>query len=160
MKRLLILRHAKSSWANSSISDWQRPLNDRGRRDAPRAGQWLRAHSRVPDLIITSDAVRARTTAELVGTAAGYARDIIVEPSLYLARPEDVIALLKEVKEPAATVLIVGHNPGLEDLIAMLSGEPLGLKTTALVDLSMAIDRWSDIDRATAASIVDTWEPD
>ena len=114
----------------------------------------------MPDLIITSDAVRARTTAELVGTTAGYARDIIVEPSLYLARPEDVIALLKEVKEPAATVLIVGHNPGLEDLIAMLSGEPLGLKTTALVDLSMAIDRWSDIDRATAASIVDTWEPD
>ncbi len=160
MKRLLILRHAKSSWADSSITDWQRPLNERGLRDAPRAGEWLRAHARIPDLIITSDAVRARTTAELVAKTAGYAHDISVEPLLYLAKPEDVIALLTNVKEPATSVLIVGHNPGLEDLVAMLSGEHHGLKTTALVDLSIPIDRWSEIDRATAASIVDTWEPD
>jgi phosphohistidine phosphatase len=160
VKRLLILRHAKSSWADSSITDWQRPLNERGLRDAPRAGEWLREHSRMPDLIITSDAIRARTTAELVAKSAGYANDIVIEPSLYLARPDDVLALLKDVKEAAASVMIVGHNPGLEDLIATLTGEHHGLKTTALVHLSIPIDRWSEIDRETAASIVDTWEPD
>ena len=159
MKRLLILRHAKSSWTDSSITDWQRPLNERGLRDAPRAGEWLREHSRVPDLIITSDAVRARTTAELVARSAGYAREIVVEPSLYLATPDTVLALLNDVKEPTASVMIVGHNPGLEDLVAMLSGEHHGLRTTALAHLSMAINRWDEIDNTTPASIVDTWEP-
>jgi phosphohistidine phosphatase len=61
VKRLLILRHAKSSWADSSITDWHRPLNERGLRDAPRAGTWLRGRSLVPDVVITSDAVRARS---------------------------------------------------------------------------------------------------
>lgn len=141
------------------MTDWQRPLNDRGLRDAPRAGTWLREHSRIPDLIITSDAVRARTTAELVATSAGYARDIVVDPSLYHARPADVLAVLTNVKEPAPTVMIVGHNPGLEELVPLLTGEHHALKTTALVCLSMAIDRWSAIDHATSASIVETWEP-
>ena len=160
MKRLLILRHAKSSWADSSISDWQRPLNERGLRDAPRAGEWLRDRSLVPDLIITSDAVRARSTAEIVAKAAGYEQGILVEPSLYHAEPEDVLAVLNGVRDQAAAaVLIVGHNPGLEDLVQQLTGEHRGLPTAALVSISLSIDRWSELDGATAASIADTWQP-
>ena len=94
VKRLLILRHAKSSWADSALDDWQRPLNDRGQRDAPRAGEWLGARSRVPDRIITSDAVRARTTAHAVAEAAGYSGEIVIEPSLYLATPQAMFAVL------------------------------------------------------------------
>ena len=159
MKRLLILRHAKSSWANSSISDWQRPLNERGLRDAPRVGEWIREHVLVPDVLITSDAVRARTTAEAVAKAAGYAQDIIVEPSLYHAKPDDLLAVLRGVGNEARTVLVVGHNPGLEELVHQLTGEHHDLPTTALVHISLPIDRWSEIDTASGASIVSAWQP-
>lgn len=159
MKRLLILRHAKSSWANSSISDWQRPLNERGVRDAPCAGAWLRDHSLIPDVIVTSDAIRARSTAEAVADAAGYHRDVVIDPSLYHAKPEDVVTVLNGIPDEADTVLVVGHNPGLEDLVQQLTGEHHGLPTTALVCVTMPIDNWSELDRATVASVVDTWQP-
>jgi phosphohistidine phosphatase len=159
VKRLLILRHAKSSWADSSQDDWQRPLNERGRRDAPLAGEWLRKRALLPDAIITSDAVRARTTAQAVATALGHARDIITHPSLYHAKPEDVFDVLHDVAGNARTVLIVGHNPGLEELVHQLTGEHHGLVTTALVVLDVPIDRWRDLDGNVAASIAETWEP-
>ena len=159
MKQLLILRHAKSSWANSSISDWQRPLNERGLRDAPRAGDWLRERALIPDLIITSDAIRARTTAEAVARAAGYSREIRVEPSLYHARPDDVLAVLGGVPGEARRVLLVGHNPGLEELVRQLSGEHHDLPTAALVHVAMVIDDWRDVTTVSAASIVETWRP-
>ncbi len=141
------------------MDDWQRPLNDRGYRDAPRVGEWLRDRSLVPDVIITSDAVRARTTAQTVAKAAGYSRDIVADPSLYHARPEDVIDVLNGVADEAHMVLIVGHNPGLEELVRQLTGEPHGLVTAALVELDVPIDRWSELDGTIAASIVETWQP-
>ena len=160
MKRLLVLRHAKSSWVDTSIDDWQRPLSDRGRRDAPRVGAWLRDRSLVPDLIVTSDAVRARETAAAVATAAGYTREIVVEPSLYHATPTDAIAVLKSISNQAArTVLIVGHNPGLEDLVSRLSGEHHDLVTAAIVELAVPIDRWSELDLTIAATIEENWRP-
>jgi phosphohistidine phosphatase len=159
VKRLLILRHAKSSWADSSQDDWQRPLNARGLRDAPRVGQWLRERGVMPDIIITSDAVRARTTAQAVATAAGYPRDIVTDPSLYHAKPGDLLDALNGVRDGAGTVLIVGHNPGLEDFVLLLTGEHHGLVTTALVELDLPIDRWSDLDGTIGASIVGTWQP-
>jgi phosphohistidine phosphatase len=160
VKRLLVLRHAKSSWADSSLDDWQRPLNDRGRRDAPRVGAWLRDRSLVPDLIVTSDAIRARETAEAVATAAAYTCEIVVEPSLYHATPADAIAVLKSISnQTARTVLIVGHNPGLEDLVSRLSGEHHDLVTAAIVELAVPIDRWSEFDATIAATIGETWQP-
>jgi phosphohistidine phosphatase len=160
MRQLLILRHAKSSWANSSLDDWHRPLNERGRRDAPRVGEWLRTQSLVPDLIITSDAVRARTTAQVVATSAGYARELGVEPSLYLATPADIIAVLNAVPDDTVrSVMIVGHNPGLEDLIEQLTGEGRDLPTAALVHLEIPTDSWRDLDISVGATIVDAWQP-
>ena len=158
MKRLLILRHAKSSWADSSIDDSQRPLNERGLRDAPRAGAWLRERGLLPDAIITSDAVRARTTAQAVAKTAGYSQEIIIEPSLYHAKPDDVLAVLRGIRTDALTVLVVGHNPGLEDLVAQLTGEHHDLPTAALVHIALEIDDWSEVG-ARAGSIVDTWRP-
>jgi phosphohistidine phosphatase len=160
VKRLLVLRHAKSSWADTSLDDWQRPLNNRGRRDAPRVGAWLRDRSLAPDLIVTSDAVRARETAAAVATAAAYTREIVVEPSLYHATPADAIAVLKSIRnQTARTVLIVGHNPCLEDLVSRLSGEHHELVTAAIVELAVPIDRWSELDLTIAATIEETWQP-
>lgn len=155
-----MLRHAKSSWGDSSLDDWQRPLNDRGRRDAPRVGEWLRDRALVPDLIITSDAVRARETAAAVADAAGYMREIVIEPSLYHAAPADAIAVLKSISHQAAhRILLVGHNPGLEDLVSRLSGEHHDLVTAAIVELAVPIDRWSELDLTIAATIGETWQP-
>ena len=160
MKRLFILRHAKSSWSDTSLGDWQRPLNERGLRDAPRVGDLLRQRALVPDLIITSDAVRARATALAVAQSAGYTGELVVEPSLYHAAPDDVIAVLNSVADQAArSVMIVGHNPGLEDLVHQLTGEHYGLPTATLVQLALPIDRWTDLDTAAGATLVDAWQP-
>jgi phosphohistidine phosphatase len=159
VRQLLVLRHAKSSWAEAGLDDWQRPLNERGLRDAPRVGEWLRAQSLVPDLIITSDAVRARTTAQMVAKSAGYGGELVVEPSLYLATPDDVIAVLNGAPDTARSVMIVGHNPVLEDLIAQLTGEHHGMPTAALVHLSVPIASWSDLDSTVSATVLDTWQP-
>ena len=160
MKTLLILRHAKSSWDDASLDDHERPLNARGRRDAPRVGDLLRDEGLMPDLVITSDALRAHTTARLVAVAAGYGGDIVVDPMLYLANADDLIATLRMVPEGnAATVLIVGHNPGLEDLIERLAGERHDLPTAALAQLVMPIAAWSAIDSSTPATLLNVWRP-
>jgi phosphohistidine phosphatase len=160
VKTLLILRHAKSSWDDASLDDRERPLNARGRRDAPRMGDLLRDEALIPDVIITSDAVRAHTTARAVAEAAGYTRDIVVDPLLYGASPEDVLAVLKTVPDAnARTVMIVGHNPGLEDLIEQLTGEPHDLPTAALVRLALPIEAWGELSATTRATLVDLWRP-
>ena len=155
-----MLRHAKSSWADSHIDDWERPLNDRGRRDAPRVGDLVRRLSLTPDLIITSDAVRAETTAKLVAEAAGYTGRIVLSPQLYHATPDLMIEVLRAAPEPGArAIMIVGHNPGLEGLVAQLTGEHVTLPTAALVDLAIPIDEWRDLDLSTTARLVDIWRP-
>jgi phosphohistidine phosphatase len=160
MKTLLVLRHAKSSWDDASIDDSQRPLNARGRRDAPRVGELLREQHVRLDAIVTSDAVRARSTAQAVAEAANYAGELIIEPRLYLASPEDIVSVLQDLPEAGAeTVMIVGHNPGLEDFVSRLTGERHSLPTAALVRLALSIDRWSDFAEATRATLVDLWCP-
>ena len=159
-RRLLVLRHAKSSWAESHTDDWERPLNDRGRRDAPAMGHLLRRLSLLPDLIITSDAVRAETTARMVAEAAGYTGRIVLSPSLYLATPDAMIDVLRAAPEPAArAIMIVAHNPGLEGLVAQLTGAHVTLPTAALVNLALPVDDWSGLDRSTDATLIDIWRP-
>jgi phosphohistidine phosphatase len=159
-RRLLVLRHAKSSWADSRLDDWERPLNDRGRRDAPNVGHLLRRLSLMPDLIITSDAVRAETTAHMVAEAAGYAGRIVLSPLLYLATPDVMIEVLRTAPEPAArAIMIVAHNPGLEDLVGQLTGQPVTLPTAALANLALRLDDWSALDLATEANLIDIWRP-
>ena len=160
MKRLLILRHAKSSWADEGLDDWQRPLNDRGERDAPRVGALLRKQSLLPDLIVTSDAVRAETTARAVARAAGYSGRIELSPELYHATPHAIIDVLRSISDPeAVTVMIVGHNPGLEDLVAQLTGSTIDLPTACLVHISLHVEHWSDVEATRTAELVDVWRP-
>jgi phosphohistidine phosphatase len=159
VKRLLVLRHAKSSWDDVARDDWARPLSPRGERDAPRVGHLLRERSLIPELIITSDAIRAHATARAVAEAAGYEGTIVAEPSLYHAKPDELLATLNGVTDKVRAVLIVGHNPGLEDLVAQLTGEPLDLPTAALVHLAVPVDDWRDLTVSTGASVVFAWRP-
>ena len=160
MKTLLVLRHAKSGWNDQALDDHERPLNKRGRRDAPRMGVLVRECGLIPDVIISSDAVRARVTAEAVAEAARYAGEILLDPHLYLACPADILSRLTTVREHAGTVMIVGHNPGLEKLVEQLTGERQDLPTAALAQIGLPIDRWRDLKLSTRGMLVDLWRPE
>jgi len=158
MKTLLLLRHAKSSWSDSARSDHDRPLNARGEKDAPRMGRFARDEQLCPELIVSSDAVRARLTASAIAAATG--GQLLLDPRLYHASAAEILdALQSVVQGDVATVMIVGHNPGLEELITRLTGEREALPTAALTQIALPIDRWSDLNTSTRGTLVGLWRP-
>ena len=158
LKTLLILRHAKSSWDDSALDDHERPLNARGEKDAPRMGRLARKKGLSPELIISSDAVRARLTAEEMANATG--GQILLDPRLYHASAAEILAVIRSVVEDSvATVMVVGHNPGLEELIARLTGEREPFPTAALAQIRLPIERWSAPDTAIRGALVGLWRP-
>ena len=160
MKTLLLLRHAKSSWADPALDDYERSLNERGRRDAPRMGDLIRVRRLSPDVIISSDAVRARLTAEAVAKTARYAGKILLDPRLYLADPGSIVNVLQTAPDPSAnTVMIVGHNPGLEELIARLTGEQSEMPTCALARIALSIGHWRDLSVSSEGTLLALWLP-
>ena len=160
MKTLLILRHAKSSWSDPKVADRERTLNPRGRRDAPRLGELIKQLGLDPDVIISSDALRAQLTAETAAAAMSFAGEVQLERALYLADPDEIIAVLRAVEPPsAAKVMVVGHNPGLEQLIERLTDEPHELPTAALAQIVLPIDRWRDLTLTTAGKLAGLWHP-
>ena len=159
MKTLLVLRHAKSSWDDPALDDHARPLSKRGQRDAPRMGELVRQYALTPDVVISSDALRARLTAEAVAEAARYPGEILLDPHLYMAGPADILSLLPRVQENAKTVMIVGHNPGLEQLVEQLTGTRQDLPTAALAQIGLPIDQWRDFKRWMRGTLVGLWRP-
>jgi phosphohistidine phosphatase len=159
MKTLLVLRHAKSSWNHPELDDHERPLNERGRRDGPRMGELMRKYGLMPDILISSDAVRAQLTAGAVAEAARYAGEILLDPRLYMASPADILSLLRTVRENAETVMIIGHNPGLEELVERLTGERQDLPTAALAHIVLEIAHWRDLTLSTRGTLLGHWRP-
>lgn len=159
MKTLLILRHAKSSWNNARLADHDRPLNGRGRRDAPRMGRLLREEDLVPDLIITSSAERALSTAELVASSCGYEEALLVTRDLYHGAPEDYLDVLRDQGGEARMILVVGHNPGLEALVDVLTDEDEVMPTAALAQVSLSIHAWRELDLDVMGVLENLWRP-
>lgn len=126
MKReLLILRHAKSDRDGNAGSDFERPLARRGRKDAPRIGHWIREHDLLPALVLSSPAVRARETVQAVAAALDLpAGNIQYDERLYLADCETLLEVLSGVPARTGRVLLVGHNPGLDELVECLAEDP------------------------------------
>lgn len=162
MKTLLILRHAKSSWKFSDLSDHDRPLNRRGKRDAPRMGKILKERELVPDLVISSSATRAKDTASAVAKHSGYKGRRIKFESLYAAEPAAYLAVLRELDDNYQRVLIVGHNPGVEELVEMLTGEIHIIPTCTLAQVEFDIEKWSDTlhRRTDRGRLVEILKPD
>jgi phosphohistidine phosphatase len=159
MKTLLLLRHAKSSWKHTELSDHERPLNKRGKRTAPLMGALLQDQDLIPDIILCSSAVRAHTTALIVAKACSYEGEIKKTRQLYLAEPQDYVEVLRQLAEKHACVLVVGHNPGLEALIEALTGEAMAMPTAALAQVELSLERWSDLDSDTDCRLVNMWRP-
>ena len=159
MKTLLILRHAKSSWKDREKSDHDRSLNKRGKRDAPRMGRLVAERGLRPDRIVSSTAKRARVTAETVAAQAGCRDAVQLERRLYLANPAEIIDVLRETGGKAATVMVVGHNPGLEELVARFGGVGEPLPTAALAEVHLDISGWKELTLRSAGRLANIWRP-
>lgn len=144
MKTLFVLRHGKSSW-EEPVDDHDRPLKKRGKRDSKRLGETLRERGVLPDLIISSTASRARSTAKRVAKAMGYGGDFIETPELYFTSLEEELAVVEAVPDSVESVMIVGHNPLFEDLVSRFAGQFVRMPTAALACLDLETDSWAEI---------------
>ncbi len=160
MKTLLIQRHAKSSWSDAGLADHDRPLNKRGKRQAPEMGALLRQQDLLPDLILSSTAKRAQKTADAIAEESGYEEEIRLSRDLYAAPPEAYLAALRGLPDEFIRVMVVGHNPGLEELLDVLTGESATLPTAALAQVELNIEHWSQVSQAPLGKLVHIWLPD
>lgn len=147
MKTLFIMRHAKSSWDDSALADFDRPLNKRGLEAARLIGETIRQHQFQIDLIISSPAKRAKQTALLVKEAAHINCQIQFEQGIYEASPQRLQQIVSKIGKENESVLLVGHNPGFENFLKFLTGESHSMPTAALAVIGLRIDEW---DKAVA----------
>lgn len=159
MKTLLILRHAKSDWGNSKLSDHDRPLNDRGKYDAPRMGAWLKLKKMVPELIISSTAERALTTAELVALSADFEGELRTERNFYLAGPPTYVEVLNELPDSYERVMVVGHNPGMEELVSLLTDRDRPMTTANVAVVELPIESWRELTIFANGRLLHHWQP-
>ena len=150
MKKLYIIRHAISSWGNVQLKDFDRPLNDRGAAAAPEMGGRLLTAGIFPDIIISSPAVRALTTSQLIASRFENPVDIIEEPELYHASTFSLLSKVNQISDKFDNVFLVGHNPGLTDFAEYLSDKQFGnLPTAAIVGISFEFDSWDLVSGST-----------
>jgi phosphohistidine phosphatase len=154
MKRVYLLRHAKSSWKDGSLADRDRPLAGRGKRAAKAMAGHLEAERIRPDLVLCSPARRTRETLERVEGAFGDRVAARLEEALYGASESELVAVLEALPDDVGAVMLIGHNPGLEELALALASEGAGLArmrekypTAALATIDLPADRWSEIER-------------
>ncbi|MEK6302838.1 MAG: histidine phosphatase family protein [Acidobacteriota bacterium] len=146
MKTLLILRHAKSSWDEPSLRDFDRPLAARGKRDAPRIGKALAERGPLPDLIVSSPAARTRATIKAVAAAARLQAEPQFEDSVYGASSGELIKLIRRLPADKGCAMVVGHNPGLEELVERLTRVSARMPTAALACIEFKAGRWEDVE--------------
>lgn len=149
MKRLFIVRHAKSSWDFPELHDSDRPLNKRGKRNAPEMGQRLAQRQIMPEGMITSPAKRAADTAKLIAKEISFTlKNIQKEPLFYFASISEMIAVLQGAPNDIETLMVFGHNPGLTDLANFLSGADIyNIPTCGIVEIEFNISSWNEIEK-------------
>jgi phosphohistidine phosphatase len=147
MKRLYLIRHAKSSWAQPGLDDIERPLNGRGKRDAPFMGARLKRYGVSPDMIYTSPARRARKTAKRIALAVGYSIDTIEQKAgIYTSDMNRLLTVVQETGNHIENLFLVGHNYVLTDFGEYLTDEVLGnVPTCGIVAISFDVERWSEV---------------
>lgn len=151
MKTIVFIRHGKSDWDQAELTDFERPLNKRGLRDAPFMGNLLKSKGINPNIIISSPAVRAKTTAMLISEALDYPiQNIRYEKAIYEYGPNSVISIINSLEQSINTAIIVGHNPDLTHLVNFLCGEHFdNVPTCGTVCIDFEIQHWNEIPGAT-----------
>lgn len=148
MKRLYLIRHAKSSWKDPGLSDHDRPFNSRGERDAPLMAKLLKRNEIYPDLIISSTAARANEFAKIIAEELGYKKkDILSTKNLYMADEREMLQILREVKDRSKIVFMIGHNPDLTNFANTLSKHNIdNIPTSGIFAIEFDIDSWIDVN--------------
>jgi phosphohistidine phosphatase len=159
MKTLLLLRHAKSSWKQPELHDHDRPLNKRGKKEAPIVGRYLIDNDLVPDLILSSTARRAHDTAQAVADESGFSGQVDLYQDLYLSDTSCYLDILHYLPDDANRVLVVGHNPDLEELLTLLTDVTEHLTTAMLVQVDLPITSWQELSEATDGRLQSSWAP-
>ncbi|HVF29735.1 MAG TPA: histidine phosphatase family protein [Pyrinomonadaceae bacterium] len=145
MKTLFVLRHAKSSWEDPDLADFDRPLNDRGNRAAPFMGEVMRQRDLEPEVILSSPAVRARETARLVKENGDIEARIVFDERIYEASVHTLRQVASAVDEKFRSVMVVGHNPGMEGIVRYLTGLREAMPTASLAIIDLDISNWSEL---------------
>ena len=147
MKRLYLARHAKSSWDYPELSDFERPLNKRGKRDAPFMGKILKDLRIMPDIIVSSPALRAYFTARIIANRIEYPLDeIVTSETIYEADASELIELIQSVDDEYDSLMLFGHNPSLTETSNFLSDKSLNnIPTSAVVCIEFDVDNWEDV---------------
>jgi len=155
MKTLFLLRHAKSSWDCPGLRDFQRPLADRGEREAPIIGERLLGRGSTIDCIISSPATRARSTARLMAKAIGFPiGKVVSDPDLYFCGTSMYLKAASLVDDRCESAMLVGHNPTITDFVNEMTNAQIdNIPTCGLVELSLPIDHWSEVARGTHALV-------
>jgi len=150
MKTLLLVRHAKSSWADPGMDDCDRPLNERGRKDAPEMARRLAGLHVIPDLIITSAARRARKTAEAFAAELDIKEKNILElKELYLAGRHDFLSVIKKIPDTSSIVAVFSHNPGITEFANSLTNTRVDdMPTCSIYALKIETEKWKDFETA------------
>lgn len=155
MKTLFLIRHAKSSWSSPELSDIDRPLNERGKNDAPLIGNVLKNNSVSPDIIFSSPAVRVLTTAKIIAKIVAYpTKKIIIKPEIYEASVSDLLRIINSIDNNYNNVMIFGHNPGLSYLSNYFCNNfRNNLPTCSVVQLQFEINNWIEVTENSASLI-------
>lgn len=146
MKTLFILRHAKSSWSEPDLADFDRPLNERGTKAAPFMGELMARKSFQPSVILSSPAARAKQTALLVKDAGGFGAELKFDDRIYEASPQGLRSVIAELDDKYSSAMLVGHNPGIEGFIRFLTGRIEPMPTAALAVIELEINKWDEIE--------------
>ena len=145
MKTVLLLRHAKSSWSNPKLPDFDRTLNERGRAAAKKMGKYMLKHKLRPDLVLISPAVRVRETADLLLKSAELRIELRQDERIYQAGPQRLAEVISTIDEEKKSVLLIGHNPGLEELLLLLTDHDEQMPTASLAKIKIDVKTWSEV---------------
>ena len=151
-RELYVMRHAKSSWGDASLADLDRPLSKRGKRDAEAMGHMLARKGLSPDLILVSPAKRASSTLKRLVKASGYTGDTRIMAELYDTL-ERLLRGLANLPEGASRVLLIGHNPALENLVHLFTGSTVLLPTAAIACIILEVDTWAEVGFQTKGTL-------
>ena len=145
------MRHAKSSWSDATLADFERPLNERGLRAGPFMGELMLKKGFCPAIILSSPAVRARATAELLQESGMLAAEIKFDHRIYEASPHGLRQVVSELDESITSAMLVGHNPRIEGFIRFLTGQLEPMPTAALAVINLEIDNWNVMDEGSGS---------
>jgi phosphohistidine phosphatase len=159
MKTLLLMRHGKSSWKDETLSDHERPLKKRGRKDAKRIAMEMINHDLIPELILSSTAVRAKETVKAILSVLDEKIPVEFSRELYMAEPEDFVEILSALSNDLNVVMLVGHNPGMEAYLQIIDGNIEAMPTASLGQRSLKVVDWKALSMETEGELIGFWTP-